>query len=190
MKYAGRIKIKDGHLIYLDDFKGMVEQIKADPKLQGKYAEISIEFKEQGVKYFRHKYYRGYLLPDIANAAYDGRIRKAHIELKRMFLYTLISDVYEIPEKHYPGVIIDFRESRMADGEIKTNPVGYLPSTGKLTDKEMKQFIMKVENFAFSDLHIDYKEGSAGAVARSEAYHEPEEILKPDEVFENKNTNI
>lgn len=187
MKFAGRIKIKDGHIKYIDDFPGMVNQIKNDKKYQNREGEIMIEFKEQDVEYYQHKYYRGFLLPDIADTAFDGKKRRAHIEMKRMFLYFDVNNEDDIPAKHFGRCILDYERYKLADGKIVHNLRGYMPSMGDITKKEAKEFILKVENFAFTDLQIGYEKGSEAAVTRQKGLEQEDEenLYTAEEMFSN-----
>jgi len=158
MKIEANVRIKDGKIKFLDDFTGRVKEIAQE--YEGKYGILTLNMTEKSIRYHRHKYYRGYLLPAIAAESFDGNDRKAHIEMKRMFNYVPITGLDEIPERHIGRCIIEYDIVR-EEGEISRVPVGYMASMGDYTDKEAKEFIMKVENFAFSDLQVSIRNPEA-----------------------------
>lgn len=106
---------------------------------EGKEGELKLKIvNTDKVMYWRHKYYRSILLPYIAQESYDGHKFKAHMEMKKKFLYMPCSEYAEIPERHLTdktNFLFDYKDQLKA----------YLPSTGNLTDEEMKKYILQVE---------------------------------------------
>jgi len=153
MKIIGNIRIKGGKIKHLDAFIENLTKFKNLPENDGMYGEISIETHDKGIRYHRHKYYRGYLLPPISAEAFDGNMLKAHIELKRMFLYNFVTALEEIPQKHRDRCIIEYN-TWQEDGKPRREPCGWIPSMANLTDREAIDFVKKVENFAFTDLQV------------------------------------
>lgn len=106
---------------------------------EGKEGELKLKIiNTDKVMYWRHKYYRSILLPYIAQESFSGDDFQAHIELKKMFLFTPVNEYSGIPER--------FRTDRtnfIFDND--NNLKGFLPSTGDLTDEEMKKYILQVE---------------------------------------------
>ncbi len=123
--------IKNGRLIaQLDSF------LLAN---EGKEGELKLKIvNTDKVAYWRHKYYRSVLLPYIAVESYDSDNFKAHIELKKMFLFVPVFEYRDIPERYKNEKTMFLFE---ASGSLK----GLIPSTGDLTDEEMKQYILQVE---------------------------------------------
>ena len=106
---------------------------------EGKEGELKLKIvNTDKVMYWRHKYYRSVLLPYIAVESYDSDNFKAHIELKKMFLFVPVQEYSEIPERYRTD-----RTNFLFNAESKL--CGFLPSTGDLTDEEMKQYILQVE---------------------------------------------
>jgi hypothetical protein len=162
MKIIGRIKIKDGKIKYLDNFLDQIAEIKKVDGIEGREGEMIIDFKEKDVRWYQHKYYRGYILPPIAEKAFNGRLRRAHLEMKRQFLYMPIHDLDDIPEKHMDRCVIDTVTIKNENGQSETIINGYMPSMAKITQKEAADFILKCEAFLFEFLEgAIEKEGAA-----------------------------
>lgn len=123
--------IKNGRLIaQLDGF------LKAN---EGKEGELKLKIvNTDKVMYWRHKYYRSILLPYIAQESFSGDDFQAHIELKKMFLFVPVQEYAEIPGRYKTD-----RTNFLFNAESKL--CGFLPSTGDLTDEEMKKYILQVE---------------------------------------------
>lgn len=154
MKITGRIRIQDGSIIYQDDFIDRVKKLKSNVEIEGAEGEISIDMNEKSTRWHQHKYYRGYVLPPIAVNAFDGRIRHAHFEMKKQFLYYPITCIEEIPEKHFSRCIIDSK-TITKDGAIISSISGYIPSMAIISTQEAAEFIQKCEMFL-----IDFLQGS------------------------------
>lgn len=156
MKLTGNIRIKNGEIKYLDSFKERLAEFKKQN--EGKGGEIIVSIFEKDIEYHRHKYYRGFILPEIADAAFDGDQFEAHIAMKRKFMYTAVSRLADIPSKHRGRCIIDQEKIINAEGKEEIKTVGYMPSMGDISDKEAREYILKVEAFCFSDLQIGIPE--------------------------------
>jgi hypothetical protein len=111
----------------------------------GKSGEISIVLADETPRYFQHKYYRGYLLPAIADESFSGDREIAHAELKKILLQQPVSGWEEIPKKHRARASVIFIRSVLDAGEVHDLVRGYIPSTACLSVKEMAEYILKVE---------------------------------------------
>ena len=149
MKLTGIIKLSHGKIEYLDNFLDQLRAVKSNPAYNDREAEITVNFNIRKAAHYRFKYYYGYVLPVIANNSFSGNIQKAHIEMKRKFSYINITDLEEIPEEHYPGIIIEF-EYRGWGHERQA--VGYIQGMRTMTDTEAREYILKVEAFIFEFL--------------------------------------
>ena len=120
--------IKNGRLIaQLDSF------LLAN---EGKEGELKLKIvNTDKVAYWRHKYYRSILLPYIAQESFSGDDFQAHIEMKQKFLFVPVFEYRDIPERYKNEKTMFLFE---ASGSLK----GLIPSTGDLTDEEMKQYIL------------------------------------------------
>ena len=137
-------KIQGGKLVFLNpenppELQELIEQN------EGRRGVREIRIEEDSVKYSQHKYYRGYLIPPIARGCFDGDEFKAHIEMKKRFLCREVHEYAEIPRKRQGRCIPIWKIT--PDGEELL--IGYLPSTGDLTEREMREYIILVEQFSF-----------------------------------------
>ena len=106
---------------------------------EGKEGELKLKIvNTDKVAYWRHKYYRSILLPYIAQESFSGDDFQAHIEMKQKFLFVPVFEYRDIPERYKNEKTMFLFE---ASGSLK----GLIPSTGDLTDEEMKQYILQVE---------------------------------------------
>jgi hypothetical protein len=124
-------KIEKGRLVYtgLDSFLNYHD---------GKAGSLTVKIvSNNDVSYWRHKYYRSALLPYIAEESYDSDDLKAHISLKKIFLFQNCTEFAEIPDKHR-----DERTMFYFTGDELT---GYVPSLSNITDEEMRGFLLSVE---------------------------------------------
>lgn len=110
--------------------------------------------------YYQHKYYRGYLLPSIAETIGETT-DKVHLYLKTKYLMQTIANVDEIPKKHlHRGIYVadivslinmEIGLSKYVTGCIivtENNTIcGYVPSLATVTYKEMKDYILQCETF-------------------------------------------
>jgi len=118
---------------------------------EGKEGELKLKIvNTDKVMYWRHKYYRSILLPYIAQESFSGDDFQAHIEMKQKFLFVPVFEYRDIPERHKNEKTMFLFE---ASGSLK----GLIPSTGDLTDEEMKQYILQVEGIML-DLQISLTE--------------------------------
>ena len=136
-KLKTRAEIIDGSISY--------QSIKDRDKLrdflrssEGHSIDITIEIADSP-EYFQHKYYRGYLVPDVAFNSSEVDNDYIHELLKKRFLFKHVSELKEIPNKYRKRCI------RYVNQESEL--IGYTPSTANLTYKEMKEYILKVEMF-------------------------------------------
>ena len=133
------------------DFENDFQDMKLDN--EGTWGECVYEIVDKA-QYFQHKYYRGFVLPDITFAMGEISQDNIHIELKKEFLFRKVDGNYEsIPKKHRSRCIIVTQVADIVD-EI----VGYIPSTANLTYNEMKEFIDKCEHRLFVDLQDTFRE--------------------------------
>lgn len=90
-----------------------------------------------GVRYWQHKYYRGYVLPFIAEGQGEKDLEYLHeFILKQQFLFFPVTDFREIPGRHAKGVRIIMQGNDV---------IGYVPSMAVLNFFEGKEFILKCE---------------------------------------------
>lgn len=102
----------------------------------GKDVEVSYVVPD-GVRYWQHKYYRGFVLPDIAEGMGEADAEYLHeFVLKREFLTIPVADYREIPPRHHKGVRII-----MAGEQV----VAYVPSMAALNFDEARAFILGCE---------------------------------------------
>jgi hypothetical protein len=188
-KLSYDVYIKSGVFTYSEqDWKDKLDEFKLNH--EGKKARVSLEIID-GPGWHSHKWYRGYLMPDIALSMGEGNVHYVHMMLKRDFLYTDCCGVEEIPKKYckkglypvsdynllnlnstdYPysmikGIIISYNE----EGGVE----GYIPSTSDLSYEDMKEYILKCENRLFIDLsgHIQEKHSKVGVYHRRKAFEE------------------
>jgi len=154
---SGIIKIHNQKIEHIDNFLDELKKLKSNPEMEGREGEIKIDFRDRRAGWYRYKYYWGYLIPPIADAAFDGNQRKAHIAMKNLFAYHTITDFNDIPGKHFSRIIIYCSQVPNATGELVSVPTGYLQSMSTMTGQEAKDFILKVEAhlFEFISEHIE-----------------------------------
>ena len=103
---------------------------------------ISLTYEAiDSVRHYQHKYFHGYLLPDLTDAMGDYDARNV---LKEMFLKTSITSFKDIPQRHGKNCVIMVND--------KGEPLHYTPSMSVLSLKEMDIFIKRCENFLIHDL--------------------------------------
>jgi len=147
-------RIQDGKIEYYDfDFRKKIDDFKAGK--DGK--NINIIFQPaDSVEYYQMKFYRGYLLPDVAHFMGEKDSNYVHnFVLKKDFLLVKIdlNDVKSIPARYRARCILLCEQRDIGDGELKDVIWAYIPSTADLTYDEMKVFIEKVEHRLFADLN-------------------------------------
>jgi hypothetical protein len=108
------------------------------------YAEkhVAAEFKViDKAHYWCHKYYRGYLLPDIIDCWGEPN---SHFELKKMFLMYDIYSFEDVQSHHRKNcnIVID----------SENNPIACIPSLSTLTVDEFIKFIKDCELFLFDTI--------------------------------------
>ena len=165
-------KIQRGQIVFLND-ESPPELRELIEKNEGRRGIREIRIEEDSVKYYQHKYYRGYLLPPIARECFDGDEFKTHIEMKKRFLWREVKEYQEIPRKHRDRCIPVWKITE--DGEELL--IGYLPSTGDLTEREMREYIILVEQFSFDMAMNTIPE--EGIPVRNAAFgHDPENLFE------------
>jgi hypothetical protein len=114
------------------------------------YELILRRVNKDPVSWAQHKYYRRYVLKDIADKAFDGDGRTAHLEMKKMFLFTDVNSVREIPHKYLGRCVIMSETFMDEEGEYRSIIKGYMPSTADLSKFDMWQFTKKAEDHLFN----------------------------------------
>jgi hypothetical protein len=159
-----------GKIVFtVDDFMKKLGEFALN--FEGQWGEAYFEIVDS-VQYFQHKYYRGYLLPEVAYLYSETEDYTHNWILKPEFLFFSLpdGDVKKIPNKHLKNCRIITRMEKENHGpDAKEIEVvkGYIPSTAVLTFDEMKDYIIKVENRLISD-----QQGRLGAVKNEkEANH-------------------
>lgn len=164
-------KIQNGKIDYFENNMSNYNQFKADN--EGKNVDVTIEIMDRP-EYYQHKYYRGGLLPAIAEASGEHNVHIQHILLKYDFLFRKEEIPSNIPKKYYTHGIYTIHEHRFNNVMLFKIPckyikgimmvlklydsgleklIGYIPSTADLTYDEMKQYIKQCENRLFIDLN-------------------------------------
>ena len=149
--------ITSGSLKYLRKYDLDFQKFKdANPDKMG---EVTYSITENSIAYHQHKWYRGFLLPPIAEESYNNLLFKAHFELKKMFLFRDVTAWEEIPKKVQGRCYPVVRSIVNTDtGEILEDVLcGYLPSMADLNYEEMKKFILNVELFMDEYLQVGWK---------------------------------
>lgn len=113
---------------------------------EGKSGEITFKINE-GVEYWQHKYFHGFILPVIAEGQGEKDLGylKEYV-LKQEFLFSPVSNLKEIPSRHRQTCRIIECEVIKPGGEIAVELKGYVPSTTTLSFEEFKDFILKCEH--------------------------------------------
>lgn len=166
-KVTSTFQIIGARFNYLNnDFEKEIHELK--DKHEGAWGECTYEIIDK-VKYFQHKYYRGFLLPDITFAMGEVDQEQVHIELKKDFLFKKIDsgDYNDIPKKHRSRSIIVVQVVDLADVVV-----GYIPSTANLTYKKMKEFIEKCEHRLFVDLNDTFRDQQGAMENRKLSFKE------------------
>ena len=136
-------RVQKGQFVFLnrniDDFQKFLEDN------EGKKGVREYRIEEEDVKYYQHKYYRGYLIPPIAKECFDNDEYRAHVEMKKMFLFMDIQDYEKIPVKLKARCIPIWKNLDTGEDIL----IGILPSTGDLSKNDMREYMLKVENFGF-----------------------------------------
>lgn len=139
-----------------------------DPQNNGKSFEAKVEPVALSAAWYQHKYYRGFLLPAIADESFDQIDEKAHWFFKEKFLKLDASDWSDVPAKYRRGGTPLFKEWKDEAGEIHRDMYAFILSTANLTQKEFKEYIKNVESLA-NDLQLSYKDKSGNDVSAKAA---------------------
>jgi hypothetical protein len=152
MKVKSTFQIIGGRIAYSNkDFEKEFAQMKENH--EGEHGEVIFEIIDQ-VRYFQHKYYRGFLLPDVAFFFCEDEYYVHEVELKQRFLFREVmnNDWENIPSKYRGKCRIVMQDDIV---------IGYIPSTGALTYQEMKDYILQVENLLFNQQEGHLRKGEA-----------------------------
>jgi len=174
-------KIVNGTFVFsTPDHKG--KQLDFAKKHHGLDFEINI-IQIKRAEYFQHKYYRGCLLPSIADFYGSLNYEQIHFkEVKGRFLFYQIIDnnISTIPDSHKKGIMF------FNDGE---NITGYTRSTSSLDYDEFVEFNKKVEFFLFDELNYRIIENVQDDAVKykkameSEIFAQEENIENFDEMY-------
>lgn len=130
-------------------------------KLNGQMVEV-IVMPSESPEYWQHKYYRGYLLPAIADAMGERDTSKVHLFLKAKYLMQSVTDVGEIPKSKlrrgiYAANLQDvismsiplttYVTGAVIVSDRDGNLCGYIPSLALVTFEEMKNYIYDCEKW-------------------------------------------
>lgn len=147
-------QILNGETVYFDPkFKEKTREFKQ--LHEGGFVNIVIE-AHSAVAYFQHKYFHGFVLPQICEAM--GEKDESYVKefvLKQEMLFRAVESVKEIPVRHRRKcrtVSVEYKEPE--SDKIKNKIIGYVPSTTTLDFKEMRDFIKWCE--AIRDGMIDW----------------------------------
>lgn len=137
-------KIRGGRIDAGQDFAAALEKFAADN--DGKRVEIIYRLVEDSVRHFQFKYYYGYLLKDVCSSWGERDEAGVDMYLKKRFLYqpVLSGKWDDIPKKVAGRCVVVVKDENTV--------VGYIPSKTTLTQKEMHQFILQVEDMLFHDI--------------------------------------
>jgi hypothetical protein len=150
--------IKDGVFKFItkDHKKKQAEFAK---KNNEKDFVITIEAVSKA-EYYQHKFYRGILLPSIADCIGEKSLNYVHnFVVKKRFAFYPIEEnnISKVPKKHQKGIIFLQEEREKFDsitGEITEYNVisGYLRSLSTFDSKEFQKFNDEVEHWLLTDL--------------------------------------
>ena len=138
--------IVSGAIIYDDEtWKSKLNKFKQ----ANEGGRVTIDFiNSDSPAHGLHRYFRGYLLPDIATAYGERDTEYVHrYILKKDFLFMPIESLDEIKGRHRDRPTIYVKEINE-----KITVVGYAPSTGDISHEDMKEFVLKCEHRLFIDL--------------------------------------
>jgi len=139
--------IKEGNVTNAEEIEKFIAHLK-----DGTY---QIEIKRINTKkYWQLKYYWGYLVEPMTFYSFNSK-EEAHIFFKEKFLFYKANSDEEIPQEHKRKAIKYFYKTSSG-----VHLIGYLRSISTLDYEEMKQYILKVEEFMLQEgiLSLD-KEG-------------------------------
>lgn len=138
-------------------FKVESEKLKS---LNGQTVEV-IVIPYETPEYWQHKYYRGYLLPAIAEALGERETSCVHLFLKAKYLLEKINNLDEIPKAQlrrgiYIAKLDEILNMSMKLTQYITGAVivsdreeqlcGYIPSLALITAEKMNKFLYDCEN--------------------------------------------
>jgi hypothetical protein len=146
--------INNNRICYRNNkFREEIEKFKK--KNEGK--KILIQFKIADTpEFFQHKYYRGYLLPDITRAL--GEMDQEYVHryiLKKQFLFKEMKELNKIsmiPQKYRAKCVMYTAKVKKDNKEFDV-VYGYSPSIADLTFREFYDYIIQCEHLFFIDLN-------------------------------------
>lgn len=130
-------------------------------KFNGQTVEVII-IPQDSTEYYQHKYYRGFVLPAIADALGEKDASTIHIFLKAKYLISPIYSVDEIPRKQlrrgiYIAKLEDILQMKLQMTQYITGAIicydreeticGYIPSLALISPDAMDAYISKCESF-------------------------------------------
>ena len=139
-------QIVEGKIIYVrDDVEARLKEFKELHEHQF----INVIFEAHtATAYFQHKYFHGYVLPQICEAM--GEKDQDYVKefvLKEQKLFRAVESFRQIPVKHRKKLrTISEPYPDHVTGEIKHRLVGYVPSTTVIDFSEMRDFILWCED--------------------------------------------
>ena len=137
-------------------FKVESEKLKS---LNGQTVEV-IVIPYETPEYWQHKYYRGYLLPAIAEAVGERETSCVHLFLKAKYLLEKINNIEEIPKAQlrrgiYIAKLDEILNMSMKLTQYITGAVivsdreeqlcGYIPSLALITPEKINEFLYNCE---------------------------------------------
>lgn len=140
-------QVRRGRIVY-PSVNHLAREIEFCKKNNGKMIETTIKVIDN-VTYFLHKYYRGYLLPDITDAMGETSRELIHYNLKKEFLFQKCEAIEDIPSRHKSNCQLYFINLK----EDNQKFVGYIPSMAVVTLEEGRNYIIECEKRLFIDLN-------------------------------------
>lgn len=152
--------IVQGSLLYSDpDYRKKLKEFKAVN--EGFSCDVIFE-SHDNVRYWQHKYYRGFILPIIAEAQGEKDIDYLHeFILKERFLRFKVEDWRDIPSRHRAGCRLMMKDDKV---------IYYVPSCAVLNYKEMREFILNTEAIRDGLIEWEYKDPQEAVRIRKLAF--------------------
>jgi hypothetical protein len=126
-------------------------------------------------EYWMHKYFHGFVLPDICEGMGERNDYWIRSHLKEKFLRFPINSSEEIPRRHAKKCQVIEREVMDENGSAYRRVVAYIPSLSSISYDEYAAFIKKCEDLRDGLEGWGYEEGSQRytdmVYARDKALH-------------------
>ena len=126
-------------------------------------------------EYWMHKYFHGFVLPDICEGMGERNDHWIRGHLKEKFLRFPIESMEDIPRRHAKKCQIIEREVMDEKGNSYRRVVAYIPSLSSISYDEYSAFIKKCEDLRDGLEGWSYEEGSQRyadmVYARDKALH-------------------